>query len=210
MAKKDGASKRLAALIAYEKQLKREPTFDDLVAELNEPVDVIRGKVADRVLQIEPDAWWAKPLRAAFTAFNGDPKDPFEWRQLLICFADAHFGRGEPGSPKRWTDERLCQLLADVAAAKAAHPNATDANICRCLIKKGGKTVYGNVRDVTLRRKLQDARNPALNRQLAIIVEGQMMAADIARTEADEKRTRAELLKRVIRDADKRWSVSRK
>src|SRR5215472_9084867 len=121
MAKKDGASKRLAAWIASQKQLKREPTFDDLVAKLNEPVDA-RGKVADLVLQIEPDAWWAKPLRAAFTAFNGDPKDPFEWKHLLICFADAYFGRGEPGRAKRWTAERLCQLLADVAAAKAANP----------------------------------------------------------------------------------------
>ena len=170
MSRKDSASKRLARIIKDAKQAKRlkaeagDPDFDRLI-DFDDPDN--RAKIAHHALQIDPDERWTQPLWKAFKAFDFDPRNPFHWRNLLIYFADAHFGRPRWGrKPQSWTGKRLCQLLIDFAQQKRATPDKNDSEICRSLKRdKDGKfqTRYSRMSPETVRRKLQDARNPALN-----------------------------------------------
>jgi hypothetical protein len=180
MSRKDGASKRLAKTIEGVKLAKKlsslaeassgKASSHDFDADIDFDDDDNHAKLARAALQIDSGEWWTQPLREAFEAFNFDQRNPFHWRNLLIYFADAHFG--EPrraGKPQSWTDEKLCQLLIDFAQQKRATPDKNDSEICRSLKRdKDGKFAdrYSGMAAKTIRRKLQDAPNPALNRAL--------------------------------------------
>src|SRR6516164_5032190 len=106
-------------------------------------------------------------LLMAFEAFRLDPKNDGHWRLLLALFAEAFFVPSRPrGGIKYWDRGRLCQLLADFAALKKENPNVrTDGEICELVKEKFG-TRYTGQTATTLRRVLQDARNPAKNLSL--------------------------------------------
>ncbi len=127
--------------------------------------------LAHFALQIDDGERWSSPIRTAFDTFGLNPKNPFHWRNLLIYFVDAHFGdRGEPGRPRDWTDERLCQLLVDFATLNRVHPDKRDTEICRLLKSDKLKDFGGRYSEMevgTIRRMLQDARNPERNGILA-------------------------------------------
>src|SRR5262245_37103984 len=91
----------------------------------------------------------------AFKAFGLDYRSNYDWYRLVIHLARVVFPKPHPaGGPRKWPDKRLCRLLAHVAAAKRKNPDATDTAICKGLEKSW------SVSGVTLRRVLQDARNP--------------------------------------------------
>src|SRR5262249_51213693 len=73
----------------------------------------------------------------AFKAFDLDPCYLSEWRQLLGHLAYVLFP--EPGAPRKWTDERLCKLLADVAPYKRKNPNRLTAPSATCSARNGRK-----------------------------------------------------------------------
>src|SRR5262249_51577664 len=62
-----------------------------------------------------------------------DARNPFNWRMLLGYYARAHPSRGQP---KKWSSERLCELLRDISAARQNRPKAKRSEIYRSLIKK--------------------------------------------------------------------------
>lgn len=100
-------------------------------------------------------------LRAAFDAFGLDPARPDHWRRLCALFAEAHFvsHRG-PGQHKKWGGEELCQLWADFAAVKQKHQDEDEEEL-RKRLRKDAR--YRRLTTGTIRRRLQDARNPKYN-----------------------------------------------
>jgi hypothetical protein len=180
MAKKGGVSKRLALEIALAKRIKKaraesakkvpEATQERpaglgspfALLDESQPDGTSRWCLVPEYLQLEENAIWDRPILKAFKALNLDPCYLSEWRQLLFHLAYVLFP--EPGAPRKWTDERLCRLLADVATYKRKHPKASDTAICNWLEKK-----WPN-KSVRLRRILQNARNPKHNTELARVV----------------------------------------
>jgi hypothetical protein len=173
MAKKDAASKRLAKAIALAELLKKKRPFFAL-EELPAPP---APEELPALLQLG-GPWHAslgsygreaseRPILDAFKAFGLDHRSLSDWYALVSHLAHVLFPTPGPRGPKRkWTDERLCKLLADVAAYKRKHPKASDADICRWLHRKS----YPDVSPEALRRALQDARNPKHNTELARVV----------------------------------------
>jgi hypothetical protein len=228
MAKKDPASKRLAEEIAFAKLLKKTPplfTPEDLggmlateqlpeLLWLNEdPGPVWLGQGLGRGLG-EGDHW-DKPILDAFKAFGLDHRSLSDWRALVSHLARVVFPkRRRPGAPRKWTDEQLCLLLADVAAYKRKRPEAPDTDICSWLKKKWPKNT-----PATLRRVLQEARNPKRNYKLAqmVAILERRLGPDLVAlertveegevgTEAFDKEVRAKTLRWVIARADELWA----
>jgi hypothetical protein len=188
MAKKDAASKRLAQEIAFAELVKKVPplfTEEDLKKvpprftpeELPPPAPEELPPPAPEELPalLRLGVSWSlllgsygkdaveRSILDAFQAFGLDHRSLSDWRALVSHLAHVLFPTPRPsGAPRKWTDERLCKLLADVAAYKRKNPEASDVAICIWLKKKWPK--HSPER---LRRVLQDARNPARNDLLA-------------------------------------------
>ena len=64
------------------------------------------------------EGWRRKTLKA----FGLDHRSVGDWYRLATHLARVLFARRRPGPSKKWTAERLCLLLADVAAYKRKHP----------------------------------------------------------------------------------------
>jgi hypothetical protein len=102
-----------------------------------------------------------RPILDAFKAFGLDHRSLSDWRALVSHLAHVLFPTPRPpGAPRKWTDEGLCKLLADVARYKRKRPQASDNAICKWLSKKWSK------KPETLRRVLPVARNPEHNAEL--------------------------------------------
>jgi|EndMetStandDraft_8_1072994.scaffolds.fasta_scaffold43950_2 hypothetical protein len=165
MAKKDAVSKRLKEQIALAKRIKERPPRPGLL-DMATPKE--KEELAASLWMNEKDPF-VGPVRDAFKAFGLDHQNIRDWHNLATHLAHVLFVRGQPGRQKKWTDERLCQLLADVAACKRKHPNnAADADICRWLKRKKS---YQQETSEALRRALRDARNPKRNSDLARIAD---------------------------------------
>ena len=226
MPRKDGASRRLASEIALAKRIKkaREETPKKVPEEMQErpagladSLFALLGEVPE-YLQLDENAIWDRPILKAFKEFDLDPCYLSEWRQLLGHLAYVLFPEHRPGAPQKWTEERLCRLLADVAAYKRKNPKASDTAICKWLKKK-----WPNDTPARLRRVLQDARNPARNDLLARTAYGLFMTQQMLReaaascgvtenatwTEAVEKNVLSKAIEaavpKAIEEADKLW-----
>jgi hypothetical protein len=163
-----------------------------------------------------------RPILDAFKAFGLDHRSLRDWYSLVSHLARVLFPTPRPpGAPRKWSDERLCKLLADVVTYKRKHPEASDTAICNWLSKKWSK------KPGTLRRVLLDARNPARNDLLARTAYGlltQQMLREAAAvpcgvtedapwswTGADEKtnvvlsRAMQAAVRKAIEEADKLW-----
>jgi hypothetical protein len=224
MAKKDAASKRLAKEIALAELLKKVPplfTLEELPAppapeelpgllQLGGPWHASLGSYGRDAFE--------RPILDAFKAFGLDHRSLSDWLALVSHLARVLFPTPRPsGAPREWTDERLCKLLADVAAYKRKNPKASDTAICIWLKKNWPKHSPGR-----LRRVLQDARNPARNDLLARTAYGlltqQMLreaaascgvTEDASWTEAVEKnvlfKAMQAAVRKAIEEADKLW-----
>jgi hypothetical protein len=175
MAKKDAVSKRLAREIALAELLKKAPPFftlEELPALEELPVLLLLGDGT-------PDEPWhaglsctrgasERPILEAFKAFGLDHRNVSGWYALVSHLAHVLFPTPRPrGARRKWTNERLCKLLADVAAYKRERPKAFDVDICRWLHRKSYRD---GISSEALRRALQDARNPKRNSELARVV----------------------------------------
>jgi hypothetical protein len=128
----------------------------------SQPDGIALWDVVPQYLEPDENVAWDRPILGAFKAFDLDPRYLSHWRQLLGHLAYVLFPNRRAGPQRIWTDERLCRLLADVAAYKRKNPKAPDTAICNWLKSKWPKDSPAR-----LRRVLQDARNPALNGELA-------------------------------------------
>jgi hypothetical protein len=136
MAKKDAVSKRLAEEIAFAKRIKnriKDPPSLSLL-DLANPDE--KEELAASLWLDEKDPLLVAPILDAFKAFGLDHRSFGDWYQLAAHLARVLFARRRPRPSKKWTAERLCLLLANVAASKRKHPKASDADICRWLRKK--------------------------------------------------------------------------
>jgi hypothetical protein len=245
MAKKDAASKRLAKEIAFalaqkialaelvkkplfkplftEEDLKKVPprfTPEELPPPAPEELPASSGLGAPWPLLLGSYGRDAseRPILDAFRAFGLDHRSLSDWYSLAWHLARVLFPTPRPpGAPRKRTDERLCLLLADVAAYKRKDPKASDAAICSWLQKKW------STKPETLRRILQDARNPACNGELAktaddLVTQQILRAAaaacgvltkDAPWTEADKKNVLSKAtqaaVEKAIEEADKLW-----
>ena len=135
MAKKDAASKRLAEEIAFAKRINdriKDPPSLSLL-DLANPDE--KEKLAASLWLDEKDPLLVAPILDAFKAFGLDHRSVGDWYRLATHLARVLFARRRPGPSKKWTAERLCLLLADVAAYKRKHPKASDSAICGWLKK---------------------------------------------------------------------------
>jgi hypothetical protein len=201
MAKKDAVSKRLAKQIAFAKHIKEEPRSPGLW-DLATPDE--KEELAASLWMNEKDPF-VGPVRDAFKAFGLDHQNIGDWRNLAAHLAHVLFARSHPGRQRKWTDERLCQLLADVAAYKRKHPNkAADTDICRWLQKKKS---YRQETSGALRRALQDARNPKRNSDLARKADFLTRQATGNWTGPHDEATTVKVVNLLIERADEFWGL---
>ena len=200
MAKKDAASKRLAEEIAFAKRINdriKDPPSLSLL-DLANPDE--KEKLAASLWLDEKDPLLVAPILNAFKAFGLDHRSVGDWYRLATHLARVLFARRRPGPSKKWTAERLCLLLADVAAYKRKHPKASDSAICGWLKKS-----YARVTVEAVRRALQDARNPKRNSELAQIADLVAREATGNWTTALEETATVKAVSWVIENADKLW-----
>jgi hypothetical protein len=163
MPRRDNASNYLTGLIACAQRLKGRNWSGATT-----PLTLI----GDRDLRrLTPDIDVNNPsLHAAFETFGLDPSEPNNWRLLLALLAECFFVPKNQRGGEKWTSEQLCQLLADIGAVKKANPDIKgDSKICDRVKEQFDR--YAGIRAGTIRRKLQDARNPKHNRWLGKILE---------------------------------------
>jgi hypothetical protein len=99
-------------------------------------------------------------VRDAFKGARLDLNNPEHWPFLLKGYVETVHQRARSGPKRRWTDERLIKLASDFSRVQHDHPDKSDSDICRFLVK--GED-YSELSAETLRRKLQDARDPECN-----------------------------------------------
>jgi hypothetical protein len=100
---------------------------------------------------------------------NGlDPSNPEHWAFLLKSYIETVYRRARAGRSREWTDERLIKLGADFSRVQHDHPDKSDSDICRILAKRED---YSGMTAGTLRRRLQDARDPDYNGFLARLID---------------------------------------
>jgi hypothetical protein len=58
-------------------------------------------------------------LRKAFKEFGLDPKNPLDWRYLLLHLVNLHFNGPPRGSPPKWSADRWERFQGHVATARA-------------------------------------------------------------------------------------------
>ena len=201
MAKKDAVSKRLAEEIDFAKRIKNSsknhPPSPSLL-DLANPDE--KEKLAASLWSDEKDPVLVGPVLAAFKGFGLDHRSYGDWNSLAIHLARVLFIRRRPGPSKKWTAERLCLLLADVAAYKRKHPKASDSAICGWLKKSDARVTVEAVR-----RALQDARNPKRNSELAQMADLVAREATGNWTIALEETATVKAVSWVIENADKLW-----
>ena len=211
MAKKDAVSKRLAEEIPLAKRIK-ERIKDSPSLSLLDLATPDQKKELAASLWLDEKNPFLGPTLDAFKIFGLDHRSNDDWYRLVIHLARVVFPKPHPvGQPRKWSNERLCRLLADVAAAKRKNPDANDTAICKGLEKSW------SVSGATLRRQLQYARNPTLNGELAsmalALMTPQMLRGTAARAatkdEADDKNVQSKVfraaVRKVIEEADKFW-----
>ena len=111
-------------------------------------------------------------LAAAFNAFGLDPTKPNDRDFLLALLASVHFdGSRGRGQPSKWDEDKLCQLHADIETIKQKHPDKKENELRRKLKENAPfKDRYRQYSAETIRRKLQDARNPEHNDALRYLL----------------------------------------
>jgi hypothetical protein len=143
--------------------------FDSLLSQPGKSYDQIFNLEDDRIyLYIArkalhlSDAKDDQMLIKAFDAAGLDHRDPMDWRTLLSCFVEAHFGSKET-KPIKWDALYLNEVFKDYSEVKTNHPKLKDFDICKLLKKdKRYKDRYTGNFDA-LRKLVRVAKNPKHN-----------------------------------------------
>jgi hypothetical protein len=118
MPKQDSASKRLAVIVALQRQWARPKKSD-----WSDPAK--RAEAANRALSLASpyralgDGDWA--VKKAFEVLRLDPEDPFDWKGLIYLLAETHFVRRKKSGGRlrrQWTAAACDLFEARVADAK--------------------------------------------------------------------------------------------
>jgi hypothetical protein len=101
-------------------------------------------------------------VRRLFERYDLDPDDLHDWRKLLFKLAG-----DPPGRWGRWHSGTLCMLRHHVEVLGELIPGKTDEWYCEQISQNKGKYAlsephFKGIKPGTLRRKLADARKPAM------------------------------------------------
>jgi len=167
--RKDPTSKRLFDQFRQTRLVNGRKVFESL---LSQP-----GKTYDQIFNLEDDRIYLYMARKAlhltnskddqkfvkaFDAAGLDHRDPMDWRTLLSCFVEAHFGTKET-KPVKWNALYLNEVFRDYSEVRTNNPKFKDTEICRFLQKdKRYKARYGGSFDA-LRKLVRAAKNPEHN-----------------------------------------------
>jgi hypothetical protein len=97
-------------------------------------------------------------LRKAFKTFGLDPKNPLNWRYLLLYLADILFKRPPRGTPPKWTADRWMEFkkheaIARTCLASNGRKSPSQERVAEFL-KEQFKQHYGHLSPGTIRRYL--------------------------------------------------------
>ena len=123
-------------------------------------------------------------VRASAIAFEKaglDVDKDEDWKTLALFFSAAVFGGRGPGHPKKWSTKTLQRLLVDFSKIQAKHPDLSEEDCCKELIRESGRQ-YNKVDNAkTLRRALQNAkRQERVNREIALL-ESRVVLAGVSK-----------------------------
>jgi hypothetical protein len=168
--KRDSASKRLSQTIERHRKPRR-----NYVKELTDHLGLPSEPLPDwsDIVQRAAAANFALPLRKdptdvaikrSFEVFGLDPDNPHNWRTLLNHFAEAHFGRRNPGRPRQLNDFHQIKLLKDIALLKDqanTEPRPMSDLALSKLLRAKYPTTYGHIQPATIRKRIVEARKVA-------------------------------------------------
>jgi hypothetical protein len=153
--KRDSLSKRWAAAKKEAKQQRSLVFLADHASEGKNSEAAIRAATT-----INPENPSDRDIQRLFDDLRLDPTNIHDWRTALVRAASVLSPEpGKPGAPRTWGSDRLGQLLKDYKEFKDRYPRASDIRICERLAQTGK---YGNHAQ-TIRRQLQNAKNPNVN-----------------------------------------------
>jgi hypothetical protein len=167
--RRDPTAKRLFDQFKQTRLVNGRKIFDSLLSQPGKSYDQIFNLEDDRIyLYIARKALHLsgtkddQMLIKAFDAAGLDHRDPTDWRTLLSCFVEAHFGSKET-KPVKWDALYLNEVFKDYSEVKTNHPKLKDFDICKFLQKdKRYKDRYGGNFDA-LRKLVRVAKNPKHN-----------------------------------------------
>jgi hypothetical protein len=96
-------------------------------------------------------------LKKAFEDFGLDPKNPFDWRKLIIYFAAAHYASKGRGAPRKWTEDRMCQFLSDFLRTRERYPKGLLEDIWKSMKKDKSLAGQYNIPFETWRKQRSQA-----------------------------------------------------
>jgi hypothetical protein len=96
-------------------------------------------------------------VRKLFKKHNLDPNNLRHWHVLIWEVAE-YFEKRAPGRRWEWHSSELFKLRWQVELMQKKEPQKTDGECCKALAKRH----YKDLKLETLRRRLADARKPAL------------------------------------------------
>jgi len=116
-----------------------------------EPLEVPAG--------IAFDGLKCESVRKLFKQHNLNPNNLRHWH-VLIWEVAGYFEKRAPGNRRKWHSVELFVLRRQVELMREKEPQKTDVECCEALAKRHYKDK--DLKLGTLRRKLADARKPAL------------------------------------------------
>jgi hypothetical protein len=168
--RKDATSKRFLALVRQKKENSSllKPLNMGLDAETLSRLDdpIVHSALSHTALTFDEAIPGSTAILRAFKATGLDPRNPFDWRKLLECFAEAHFGKKKT---KRitWNSWKFSALLKDYLNVKQGRHELSDYEVCELLKKdKIHKVKYGDYNIHALRKLVRCARSPEYNLDL--------------------------------------------
>src|SRR5262245_32232350 len=137
--RKDPTSQRLFDLFEQTRLVNRRKVFEALLSEPGKNYDQVFDFKDDDVFLVVArntfgldDRERDRPILRAFDAAGLDYRNPMDWRTLLACFAEAHFG-AKKTKPVKWNPLYLIQVFNDYSEIKNRKPSLSDQDICKLL-----------------------------------------------------------------------------
>jgi hypothetical protein len=168
--RQDATSKRFLGLV---REYKRNRAFlkplnvgldAETLSRLTDPI--VHSALSHTALTFDEAIPGSTAILRAFKATGLDPRNPFDWRKLLECFAEAHFGKKKTKQIK-WNSWRYSALLKDALNVKQGRHKLSDFEVCKLLKKdKIQKVKYGDYHIDALRKLVRRARSPKYNLDL--------------------------------------------
>jgi hypothetical protein len=167
--RKDPTSKRLFDQFEQTRIVNFRKLFDSVFLKPGKHFDTVFNFEDDRIFLLVArntfclsESKQDDPMRDAFEAAGLDHRNPRDWKTLLSCFAEAHFGDKRTKTVK-WDPIFLNEVFKDYSEVQKNNPKRSDVHFCSLLLKdKRYKDKYDMTLD-SLRKLVRHAKNPKHN-----------------------------------------------